>query len=209
MPQAYPYTISNNKIEPFLNQIRTAAKPQRFTRQLLKNMGFTASNDRALLPLLKDLGFLNENGGPTEAYDRLRDPNDWQYVLGERIRDLYADLYTINTEIHNASDDEIKGAISRVTGKDARTVNRYFNTFKTVSSLARFDTKASKPLPKEHLTPETPAPTPSPSKQKPTTVEHVHRDTSFHYNIQIHLPATTDISVYNAIFKSLKDNLLA
>ena len=30
----------------------------------------------------------------------------------------------------------------------------------------------------------------------------------FHYNIQIHLPATTDISVYNAIFKSLKDNLL-
>ena len=30
----------------------------------------------------------------------------------------------------------------------------------------------------------------------------------FHYNIQIHFPATTDISVYNAIFKSLKDNLL-
>ena len=29
----------------------------------------------------------------------------------------------------------------------------------------------------------------------------------FHYNIQIHLPATTDISVYNAIFKSIKDNL--
>lgn len=30
---------------------------------------------------------------------------------------------------------------------------------------------------------------------------------SFHYNIQIHLPATTDISVFNAIFRSLKENL--
>ena len=32
--------------------------------------------------------------------------------------------------------------------------------------------------------------------------------TQFHYNIQIHLPATNDISVYNAIFKSLKENLM-
>ena len=30
---------------------------------------------------------------------------------------------------------------------------------------------------------------------------------SFHYNIQIHLPVTTDVTVYNAIFRSLKDHL--
>lgn len=28
-----------------------------------------------------------------------------------------------------------------------------------------------------------------------------------HYNIQIHLPATKDIEVYNAIFKSIRDHL--
>ena len=31
---------------------------------------------------------------------------------------------------------------------------------------------------------------------------------SLHYNIQIHLPATKDIEVYNAIFRSLKEHLL-
>jgi hypothetical protein len=31
---------------------------------------------------------------------------------------------------------------------------------------------------------------------------------SFHYNIQIHLPATKDIEIYNAIFKSVRDHLL-
>jgi hypothetical protein len=29
-----------------------------------------------------------------------------------------------------------------------------------------------------------------------------------HYNIQIHLPATKDIEVYNAIFKSVKEHLI-
>ena len=31
---------------------------------------------------------------------------------------------------------------------------------------------------------------------------------ALHYDIQIHLPTTTDIAVYNAIFKSLKEHLL-
>ena len=33
-------------------------------------------------------------------------------------------------------------------------------------------------------------------------------DLGLHYNIQIHLPATKDIEVYNAIFKSIKDHLI-
>ena len=31
--------------------------------------------------------------------------------------------------------------------------------------------------------------------------------TGLHYNIQIHLPATKDVEVYNAIFKSLREHL--
>ena len=32
---------------------------------------------------------------------------------------------------------------------------------------------------------------------------------SFHYNIQIHLPATKDVEVYNSIFKSLKQHFVS
>ena len=42
-------------------------------------------------------------------------------------------------------------------------------------------------------------------------VEKVIKETNglgLHYNIQIHLPATKDIEVYNAIFKSLKEHLI-
>jgi hypothetical protein len=39
----------------------------------------------------------------------------------------------------------------------------------------------------------------------PKVVEH--GVSGLHYNIQIHLPATKDVEVYNAIFKSLKEHL--
>lgn len=32
--------------------------------------------------------------------------------------------------------------------------------------------------------------------------------TGLRYNVEIHLPATKDVEVYNAIFKSLKEHLL-
>ena len=47
-----------------------------------------------------------------------------------------------------------------------------------------------------------------PEKVAPTTSEgSIVGRTGLHYNIQIHLPATKDVEVYNAIFKSLREHL--
>lgn len=196
----YPYMISNNKISSILEKIKTAAKPSKFTHELLKKMGFNNSNDRAIIPLLKRLGFLSEDGSPTEYYDQLRDNTQHQYILGERIKELYNDLFQINTTIYSSSDEEIKGAISRVTGKDEKSVNRYFATFKALTNLAKFDSS----IIKKTKEPEKKAK----ESEIQVTPPIMKTDPQFHYNIQIHLPATTDISVYNAIFKSLKENLM-
>ncbi|MEX2171506.1 MAG: DUF5343 domain-containing protein [Pirellulales bacterium] len=210
MANAYPYIISNNKIGPILGKIRSAAKPERLSQKLLKTWGFAASNDRAIIGVLKDLGFLTEAGAPTEYYDRLRDTTDWPYVLGERIKDLYADLYAIDTNIHTLPDNEVKGAISRVTGKDTKSVARYHSTFKSLATLAKFDGKGLRPAKSaavDGLDKAVAEPQGSTSHEsKPRQPEHA-RATQYHYNIQIHLPSTTDISVYHAIFRSLRDNL--
>lgn len=87
-------------------------------------MGFTASNDRAIIRILKELGFLNDNGTPTEKYDLLKDPASWRYVLADQIRELYSELYAIDTNIHKPSDDEIEGAIGRITGASSELVRR-------------------------------------------------------------------------------------
>ena len=124
----YPYMLSNNKIAPIVTKIQQAARPAKFTQEVLKNLGFTSTNDRAFIPLFKKLGFLMEDGTPTALYDQLKDATSTNTILGVQIKSLYADLYAINTEIHKAPEAEIKGAISRVTGKDADGVGRIYNT---------------------------------------------------------------------------------
>jgi len=198
----YPYMISNNKITTIISGLQAAAKPAKFTLEFLRNIGFSSTNDRAIVPLFKKLGFLTDDSIPTVYYDQLRDRTTYKRILANRIRDLYSELFTINTQIYRDTEQNIKGAISRVTGSDETGVNRVYNTFKALCALADFEqeviTEAEPTSTPEMVIPETVHPVSTPATKK----------TEFHYNFQIHLPATTDISVYNAIFKSLKDNLL-
>ena len=206
MTDSYPYMVANGKISQILDKLRKAAEPSKFTHAFLKQLGFASTNDRAIIPLLKRLEFINEDSSPTEKYKDLRDTTRFRYALGEQIRELYSDLYAINTRIHEANEDEIKGAISRVTGKDETSVNRFYATYKTLTDIAEF----------EEAIPEETTKVVEPKEEKKegsNKSEHkvqmpVIGSPDFHYNIQIHLPATTDISVYNAIFKSIKENLM-
>jgi hypothetical protein len=205
MTDSYPFTVSNNHVAPLFDKIKAAARPPKFTHEFLKKLGFSSTNDRALIPLLRKLGFLTDDSTPTPLYDRLKDPKDMPFVLGEQIRDLYEDLFSINTEINKADEADVKGAMARVTGKDSVSVARYYSTFKALVGLARFDqSDAIKPAQKKkEESPELP----KPDNSKSGGAGH-RLSPEFNYNIQIHLPATTDISVYNAIFKSLRDHLL-
>lgn len=201
----YPYLVSNKNLQQIFEKIRTAAKPPKFTIAFVKQLGFTSSNDSSYPSLLKKLGFLMEDGTPTVYYDALRDKNTAAKVLGERIRDLYSELFVINTKIYEASDEEIKGAISRVTGKEAKDVTRIAATFRALCSQADFvNIKQLSDVNNHEL--EENIIYEEDSGLGKTKLTSVVPD--FCYNIQIHLPATTDISVYNAIFKSIKENLL-
>jgi hypothetical protein len=62
--------------------------------------------------------------------------------------------------------------------------------------------KSSAALPKEELAAEVPEKPASVAASAPSQLPGLH------YNIQIHLPATKDVEVYNAIFKSLREHLI-
>ncbi len=206
MTDSYPYMISNGKISQILDKLRKAAEPLKFTHSFLKQLGFGSTNDRAIIPLLKKLQFLTDDSTPTAKYKDLRDQTRFRNVLGEQVKELYYELYAINTKIHEANEDEIKGAISRVTGKDETSVSRFYATYKTLTDIAEFDEPIAQP--KQVI--GTKSESHETDKKKPEVTMPTNKlfSPDFHYNIQIHLPATTDISVYNAIFKSIKENLM-
>jgi Family of unknown function (DUF5343) len=210
MAESYPYVLNNGKISSLFEAIENAAKPSKFTHEFLKKIGFPSSNDRAFVSLFRHLGLIGVDNAPTEIFDDVRDPQKRSFALGRAIQDSYADLFAINRNIHKASDADIKATISRVTGRDAEYVNRAYGTFKSLLALSRFDsppldvsvTDAAVPPPGSSHS-ESDAP-PASVPLSPSVRSGVM---SLNYNIQIHLPATTDISVYNAIFRSLRDTL--
>jgi len=207
VPDQYPFVVSNNRIGPFLDALGTAARPPKLTQDFLRSLGFTSTNDRALIPLFRKLGFLNGDGAPTEAFDVLRVKETRGAILAEKLRELYADLFAINTSMQDASDNDLRGAISRITGKDAATVARYASTFRALANLADFRAQTApkaEPIKVVEANASQP-PSPSTTYNMPPPVGQ--RPTEFHYNIQIHLPATNDVAIYNAIFRSLKENL--
>ena len=146
-----------------------------------------------------------EDGTPTAYYDDLRDSGTMGRSLASRIRELYSELFVINTKINEASEGDIKGAISRVTGKEAKDVTSIASTFRALCGLADFSEPTETVQEIAHNFEEK---TEALDDESTNNVNNIITP-DFHYNIQIHLPATTDISVYNAIFKSIKENLLS
>ena len=77
------YLNSVSKVQAIMAKIIEGTAPEKFTTAHLKTIGFGASNDRAMVPLLKDLGFLSTEGVPTKRYHDYRNTARSKTVLGE------------------------------------------------------------------------------------------------------------------------------
>src|SRR5438874_984552 len=91
------YLASTKNLPDIFTQIVKGTAPDNFNIEHLKSIGFTSSNDRAVIPLLKDLGFLTDSGTPTERYHAFRaGPPQNRAVMGQALLDAYQDLFHIN-----------------------------------------------------------------------------------------------------------------
>ncbi len=77
------YMASVKNVPAILDKIVSGTAPAKFTTSHLKTIGFPSSNDRAIIPLLKDLGFLSADGSPTKRYHEYRNLAKSKTVLGE------------------------------------------------------------------------------------------------------------------------------
>jgi hypothetical protein len=80
------YTVKFNAIPAYFDAILEAQAPERFSLKFLENLGFSSTNDRLLIGILKDLGFLNRDGAPEKRYFDFLDRSQSKRVLAEAIR---------------------------------------------------------------------------------------------------------------------------
>lgn len=201
------------KIPKFLETLRAGTAPPTFTRQFLKDIDYKSTNDHQFIPLLKGLGFLSENGIPTERYKQFLDGSRWKKVLSESVREAYGDIFVIKAKPSSADLQMITGKFKSTYNQSDTAADRAARTFLALLSLcdtdtlygtskseaadASIDDVAAQPVDQVNIESVVPI-----IKPKPNT------PLGLNYNIQIQLPATKDIEVYNAIFKSLREHII-
>jgi len=197
------YLVAQKNIPLVFEKIVTGAVPDKFTIAHLEGLGFTSSNDRGFLGLLKDLGFLTDDGTPTQRYKDYRDRSRSKAVLGQALREAYGDLFLINeNELSKNDKVAIVGRFKSTHGSTDNVASLQAATFLALLELA--DVTAKQPAMPAVIEPQVEKPAP----EKPP-IEYVQkRPVDLRYTIEVHLPATKDMEVYNAIFKSMRQHLL-
>ena len=215
------YLLTTRNLEPFLNAIRTAKAPERFNYNFLKQLDFTSSNDRMFVSLLKGLGFLDDAGAPTKRYFDFLDQSQSGRVIAEALREAYEDLFAVRTDAQNLTTDEVKNKLRTLTQgqKSENVVGLMASTFTALAGLADWSKpqpipSAEQPKPALEVlqagsdrSPAGPAPSSAPSPGPLTGQRGKLSISTLHYNIQIHLPASRDTAVYDAIFQALAKHL--
>jgi hypothetical protein len=191
--------------------LRSGQAPAKFNRQFLKDMGLKSSNHLQLIPLLKGLKFLTEDGSPTERYREFLDPTKWRKVLGEAVRDAYSDIFVLKAKPTNADRPMIAGKYRSSYNLSDNSADRSAATFLALLQLSDPETVHASPIAHKPSEPRPLSEEMTPSRKEPSaasTMDPLQSKVELHYDIQIHLPATKDLEVYNAIFKSLRSHLI-
>ena len=94
MASSLPYVVSNKNLETLFQKIAAAKVPDKFTHTFLQQtIGLKGTNDRAYIPLLRALGFLDNSGTPTPAYRQLKNSTAVRAAIAGGIRAAYAPLF--------------------------------------------------------------------------------------------------------------------
>lgn len=199
------YMGSVTNLPAIMKTIQEGNPPSKFTYTHLDGLGFKSSTDRGIIPLLKDLGFLTADGVPTQRYRLYRDKTESRRVLGEALKEAYADLFLISENLGDQHREKIEGKFKSMHNISDWVAGRQAATFLTLLKMA--DVSGSTKTMGATAVAESPASIVEKEIVAGSSTKKLEIG-GLHYTIQIHLPPTKDIEVYNAIFKSLRANLI-
>ncbi len=202
-----PYVNGYGGINKLLVKIKTAGVPAKFTRDFMSTLlGLKSSSYHAMIPFLKRLGFIDQSNTPTQRYKDFRSDSKSGFVMAKAIKEAYPDVYQGNEYAHQLDKKGLQDLVATVTGasKEDMAVQSVVSTFIELVKFATFDVSD---IPDEIGDVEFEE---NEVKKDIPLLNHTLGKVrlGISYTINLNLPATTEIKVFDSIFKSLKKNLL-
>jgi len=121
--------------------------------------------------------------------------------MADGLRDGWSDIFLSDSEAHKRSAGELTEIFKNVTGKSESVATKMATTFSALSKFADFTVTRKKVgiLLGEKPSAETPAKIHEKIDRKGIALRN---------DIHIHLPTSSDVAVYTAIFRAIREELL-
>lgn len=210
MPATLPYLTSPGSLKTAFERIRSAATPDRVTRDFVSTvLQIKGGTGAAIIPFLKKIGFVASDGSPTEIYKKFRNPSTGGGAVADAIKGGYGPLSQANEYFFKLNDTELSNLVLQVTGlkRDNAVAKLITSTLKILKSYANFDAPdASAETGKQKVAGGRQSNQGDLVEDKKAKSEI---GLNLSYTINLNLPATSDQAVFNAIFRSLKEHLIA
>lgn len=206
MPAELPYMMTVGNIPAILDRIREAGTPPKFTHEFLKNsLGFRGSGDRGIIKVLKQLRFITGDSTPTQRYNDFRSKTTGGAALAQGLREGWAEVFLADQRAQEKSATQLTDLFKSVTGAGDASARKMALTFKALTAKADWDT----PPAVAEVVPEVEQNGGGPVAAPPQPAEGgaARGQLNLHHDIHIHLPATSDVTVYTAIFRALREEL--
>ena len=204
-----PYVINTGKISDYFERIQEVGKPPAVTHQWIQALGFKSSNDRYLLAFLKDIGFLDASGKPTQRWTDFRHTVISRSAMASAVRQGYAGLFDLYQDAHLKDDEAIRNWMrTHAPNASPTTVDRSLSSFRGICKLADFGVDGAVSMPGSAPSTEI---DPKPPSSSPTAslggISQVPTGPSIHINVELHLPASASAEDYEAFFSAMRKHL--
>jgi Family of unknown function (DUF5343) len=208
MPAAsLPYLASNKNVGELFKKIASAAIPPKFTHDfLLTAIGLKGTNDRSLIALLRNLGFLDQSNTPTSSYALLKSREKAPTAIADGIRTAYAPLLAADETAYELSGEKLKSLVAQVAGTDDDMTGRIAGTFSALVKHGDFKTKPPQKEADEVKQEQNGKDDQEGNDDGKGKVRGLR--TEFQYVIQVQLPSSgseeTYLNIFNAIRKTFQ-----
>lgn len=191
----YPYTISTSELRKLLQLIPEKPKPTVLNTSTAKTWGILGGNVTYSITVLREIGLIDNSGGPTAAYIAYMTKGSGGAALGHQIKERYKSLFEHHQNPQNASTEDLLNFFNIHSGGADTTIQSQIRTFKVLCEFATFDT-GFKPALKG-------APVMS------TSAGENSIGASIHFDFHLHLPEGKTSADYEAILKSVSEHIIA
>ena len=204
-----PYISSPTYIKRVLDAAYSAERPENFSKNWINKVLNIQGGPTGSVPnFLKKVGFVASDGSPTERYSRFKTESGRPQAVFEGLKHAYSELFAKNEVVHKADEAKVIDYIVEITGliKTDAIVRHIYNCFDSLRQYLPSDFSPQstadtigKDLAREH-----------------SDDNHKHdgggarsdQSLGLSYHINVVIPETDNPAVLDAIFKSIKRNLL-